>query len=321
MNNSHTVVICTRDRVDEVLEFLDNLSKTTSFEVVRVIIVENSLSQENTQILRKLIDYETKLSNVTVIQSSPGLAQARNESLPLLAGDIVHFMDDDITLPMNYFEYIDEIFTKYPTIAGLAPHIESAINNSDFEIRMIVEKILGFIFRADGKLSKSGRARWIRKSRKHYDVEWLPGCCMAYRINAIVNNKFETGLENGPLGGYALGEDLDFSHQISKRAKLMGLGEISIEHKLAPNDRTNWIKMDEGIGRLRAFLLNKFPDDVRFLRVFLSLLLEGSIDFIRIKITREKRVDSNYVQFTRLRFFLKERFEPRLVKVAAKDEV
>lgn len=320
MKYSHTVVICTRDRVAETLEFLENFSKTSSFELINVIIVENSLSKENAQTLREIIEGETQFSNVRVIQSLPGLARARNESFSLLSSNIVHFMDDDIGLPTNYFEYIDEMFSKYPQIAGLAPHIENTVNESSVCFRVMIEKTLGYLFRTEGKLSKSGRARWIPKSGKHYEVEWLPGCCMVYRTDAITNIKFDTGLENGPLGGYALGEDLEFSHRISKRAKLMGLGEISVEHKLAPNNRTNWIKMDEGIGRLRASLLAKFPNDVRLSRIFLSLLLEGAIDFIRIKITRKKTVSMNYVQFTRLRYFFMERTEPKLVALEEEDE-
>lgn len=320
MNYSHTVVVCTRDRVAEIVEFLENFSKISNFELVKVIIVENSISKENAQTLRKLIEAAPQFSNVRVIQSLPGLARARNASFSLLSSNIVHFMDDDLGLPTNYFEYIDEVFVKYPQIAGLAPHIENNVNKSNVRLRVMIEKALGYVFRTEGKLSKSGRARWIPKSGKQYEVEWLPGCCMVYRTDAITNIKFDTGLENGPLGGYALGEDLEFSHRISKRAKLIGLGEISVQHKLAPNDRTNWIKMDEGIGRLRASILAKFPDDVRLSRILLSLLLAGAFDFIRIKITRKKTVSKNYIQFTRLRYFLMERTEPKLVTLEAEDE-
>lgn len=320
MNLSHTVVVCTRDRVTQVVEFLENISKTSKYEILKVIIVENSVLEENAYEIRRIIEGELKLKNVTVIRSLPGLARARNAVFPSVSTNIVHFMDDDINLPIHYFEYIDSIFTKYPNIAGLAPHVKSTKSKSKFQLQTIVERILNLAFRADGTLSKSGRARWIRKARKHFEVDWLPGCCMVYRANVIMDHKFEVGLENGPLGGYALGEDLEFSHRISKRAKLLGIGEISIEHKLAPNNRTNWIKMDEGIGRLRAALLMKFPEDVRFRRIFISLLFEGFIDFVRIKITKQKTVSLDYVQFTRLRFFLRERSEPTLVNQEEEDE-
>ena len=143
---------------------------------------------------------------------------------------------------------------------------------------------------------------------------------MAYRLKVINDFRFETRLENGPLGGYALGEDLDFSHRVSKVSKLLYLGNISIFHKLAPNNRTNWLRMDEGIGRLRAFLLNRFPEDLRISRVIFSLIIEGSFDLIRIHVTRKKNVGEGYVHFTRLRSFYLERRECKLLSKRVENE-
>jgi len=308
MKYSHTVVVCSRDRSLELSEFLENISKVAHFSSVELIVVENSLSAERYQEVKIKIDSDPKFQKVTLIQSPPGLARARNASFSIIGSDIVHFMDDDISLPTNYFEVVDKAFFDNPQTGGLSPFIQSASTLTKSRIK----KMLSPIFHVDGKLSKSGRAKWLSRSGKNHQVYWLPGCCMVYRINTIQRFRFETQLENGPLGGYALGEDLDFSHRISKHTKLLGLGEISVFHKLAPNDRTNWIKMDDGIGRLRAFLLVRFPEDVRISRVLISLLLEGFIDFMRIKITKKKTVSPNYRQFARLHSFFSERKEPKL---------
>lgn len=320
MKYSHTVVICTRDRVDETLEFLENFSKTSSFELVKVIIVENSLSKENAQTLRKLIESETQFSNVRVIQSLPGLARARNESFSLLNSNIVHFMDDDIVLPINYFEVVDRVFFENQDTGGLAPYIETSTLMSKNSAIDHIRRVLRRLLIAEGKLSKSGRAAWFSSSGTTRQVDWLPGCCMAYRLNVIGPFRFETTLENGPLGGYALGEDLDFSHRVSKASKLLHLGELSIIHKLAPNNRTNWITMDEGIGRLRAFLWSRFPEDLRISRIIFSLIIEGLFDLIRIHVTRKKFVGEDYVHFTRLRSFNLERQERKLSSIRDENE-
>ena len=308
MNYSHTVVVCSRDRSLELSDFLEGISKVAYFSSVKMIVVENSLSAENYQAVKVKIENDSRFQKVTLIQSPPGLARARNASFSLINSDIVHFMDDDISLPANYFEVIDQVFFDNPQTGGLSPFIQSTSTLTESRIK----KMMRTMFQGDGKLSKSGRAKWLSRSGKNHQVDWLPGCCMVYRIDTIQRFRFETKLENGPLGGYALGEDLDFSHRVSKHTKLFGLGEISIFHKLAPNDRTNWIKMDDGIGRLRAFLLVRFPEDVRISRVLVSLLLEGLMDLIRIKITKKKAVSPNYRQFARLRSFFVERKTPKL---------
>jgi glycosyltransferase involved in cell wall biosynthesis len=308
MKYSHTIVVCSRDRSLELLEFLEAISSVTYFSNVKIILVENSASAENYQAVKVKIDNDSKFREITLIQSPPGLARARNAALPLISGDIVHFMDDDICLPTNYFEVVDQTFSNNPQTGGLAPFIQTSAILSE----SIIKRLLRHIFQRDGKLLRSGRARWLSRSGKNYQVNWLPGCCMVYRTSKIQGLRFETKLEKGPLGGYALGEDLDFSHRVSKHTKLLGLGEISIFHKLAPNDRTNWIKMDEGIGRLRAFLLVRFPEEVKISRVLLSLSLEGLIDLMRIRITKRKTVSPNYRQFARLRSFFEELDTPKL---------
>ena len=316
MKYSHTVVVCSRDRPLELLEFLEEISNVTYFSNVEIIVVENSCSAENYRAVKAKIGNNSKFHNITLIQSLPGLARARNASFSLISGDIVHFMDDDISLPTNYFEAVDQTFSDNPQIGGLSPFIQSSTALSESRIERLVKPI----FRSEGKLLKSGRAIWLSRFGKNHQVDWLPGCCMVYRISEIQEFRFETKLENGPLGGYALGEDLDFSHRMSKHTKLVGLGEVSIFHKLAPNDRTNWIKMDDGIGRLRAFLMVNFPKDVKISRVLLSLLLEGLIDLIRIKITKRKTVSPNYKQFARLRSFFDERDSPKLTNLETTHE-
>ena len=288
--------------------------------MVRVIIVENSLSEENFLSVKKTIQNVSKFKNVFVIQSQPGLASARNKSFQHLADDIIHFMDDDIVLPINYFEVVDRTFFENQDTGGLAPHIRTgAILSKKTAIDHLMKAFLK-PFNTEGKLSKSGRAAWFSRPGTTRQVNWLPGCCMAYRLEVINDFRFETRLENGPLGGYALGEDLDFSHRVSKVSKLLYLGNISIFHKLAPNNRTNWLRMDEGIGRLRAFLLNRFPEDLRISRVIFSLIIEGSFDLIRIHVTRKKNVGEGYVHFTRLRSFYLERRECKLLSKRVENE-
>jgi glycosyltransferase involved in cell wall biosynthesis len=301
------------------LAFLEDISNIRDFSSVKIIIVENSLSNEHYQAVKVKINNDSKFHKTTIIQSLPGLARARNVSFSLIDSDIVHFMDDDISLPPNYFQAIDQAFFDNLQTGGIAPFIETHSSRTARSSVARVKKVFRQLLISEGRLSKSGRAAWFSNPGRNTQVDWLPGCCMVYRMESIQNFRFETKLENGPLGGYALGEDLDFSHRISKHTKLLGFGQISVLHKMSPNDRTNWIKMDDGIGRLRAFLLARFPEAVKISRVLMSLLLEGLIDLIRIKITKQKAVGGNYRQFARLQSFFRERKNP-ILSIAKKND-
>jgi GT2 family glycosyltransferase len=44
-------------------------------------------------------------------------------------------------------------------------------------------------------------------------ADWLSGCCMAYRASVFGELQFDERLQR--FGGYAMGEDVDFSHRVA----------------------------------------------------------------------------------------------------------
>jgi GT2 family glycosyltransferase len=314
MTTSHSIVICTKDRADTLIEFMTQLSKIDGLERSKIVIVENSPTLEPFKEIERYLLGKKSLENVILLRSAPGLPRARNLALSMIDTEFVHFLDDDVVLPLDFIPAIEDVAKSFPRVIGFAPFIREFKSNSmEIEPKKFQRNQSKF-FQKEGTLNKSGRAIWIQKPGRIIDVNWLPGCCMTYRASALEGMKFDEDLEKGPLGGYALGEDLVFSHELSKKGKLAGVGVISVIHKLAPNDRTNWIKMDEGIGRLRAYLFIHFPTQVKLPQVLACLLLEGLNDFVRVRVLKSKLTNSEHRYFARLFAFLSEYREPLFSK-------
>lgn len=307
MKISHTFIICTKDRPEGVMEFISQISGLKDVHKCQTIVVENSLTNEPYNKLINFLENEEKFSSVSIIRSLPGLPRARNEALKIVNSEFTHFFDDDVVLPYDFIPAIERAANGSPDVIGFSPYI-SVANLSDH--KQILKSLLLRILHKEGKLSKSGRAVWLQSPGRTIGAQWLPGCCMSYRTQSILGMKFDENLEKGPLGGYALGEDLVFSHELSKKGKLAAIGSITVTHKLAPNDRTNWAVMDEGIGRLRAYLLIHFPNEVKLIPVVASLVLEGIYDLIRVKIIKNKKIDIKSGNFQRLFAFFAEYRDP-----------
>jgi glycosyltransferase involved in cell wall biosynthesis len=308
---THTIVVCTRNRVKTIKEFLSHLVKLKNIERVKILIVENSDDECSLAEIASFIEISL-IKNVEIIRSSPGLARARNVALQKVTTDLVHFLDDDLELPVEFIKLMDEADALFPLAAGFAPYIVKRSLEDKLGDPLRVSRFFKLLQKNECKLSKSGRARWLVTPGKIMPADWLPGCCMTYRTSAIKGMKFDENLELGPLGGYALGEDLVFSHQLSKTNNIFALGNIIVFHNLEPNERTNWSKMDDGIGRLRAYLYKKFPSDVALTNTFVSLILEGLNDLLRVKVLKQKQVDYPHSLFRRLAAFKNELKHPSI---------
>jgi GT2 family glycosyltransferase len=87
-----SVVICTRDRVDELETCLQSV-EYLEYPRFEVIVVDNAPTGDD---VRALV--EARVSKATyryVVESLPGLSRARNTGVAAATGDIIAFLDDD----------------------------------------------------------------------------------------------------------------------------------------------------------------------------------------------------------------------------------
>lgn len=104
------LVVATLGRSEELGRLLESLA-AQSYPKLRVLLVDQNSDDRLASIVAR---FESQLSIVR-LESSPGLSRARNRALPLLAGDIVAFPDDDCWYPPGL---LDEV------VAALGAHAE-----------------------------------------------------------------------------------------------------------------------------------------------------------------------------------------------------
>lgn len=206
---SLTVAICTKDRVDNVarcLEHLLNLQTPISGEKVdfEVLVIDNAPSDEKT---KELVDGLPKVRYVR--EPKPGLDFARNRALQEATGEILAFLDDDVTPDRQWLNGLREAWAENPDAAGFTGLV------LPYELATTAQILFE---------SRGGFRRGFEKIRYGKILPYNPlypcgagifgaGCNMAFRRDVLLKlGGFDDALDTGaPLPG---GGDLDIFYRV-----------------------------------------------------------------------------------------------------------
>jgi Glycosyl transferase family 2 len=98
-----SVIVCTRDRPSDLRSCLDSIAALRT-RPVEVIVVDNSPSDGAARELCR--DYPVRY----VLESSPGLARARNRGIVEARGEVVAFTDDDCVVDRHWLDGLGDPF-------------------------------------------------------------------------------------------------------------------------------------------------------------------------------------------------------------------
>jgi glycosyltransferase involved in cell wall biosynthesis len=231
---SLTVAICTKDRPDNLARCLEHLLKLkTSISGEKndfeVLVIDNAPSDERT---KELVE---SLSGVRYTRElKPGLDFARNRALQEATGEILAFLDDDVTPDRQWLNGLKEAWAENPDAAGFTglvlPYELATPAQILFEnrggFRRGFEKIrYGKILPYDPLHSyRFGFWRVFEKIRYGKILPYDPlypcgagifgaGCNMAFRRDVLLKiGGFDDALDTGaPLPG---GGDLDIFYRV-----------------------------------------------------------------------------------------------------------
>lgn len=202
---SLTVAICTKDRPENLARCLDSLLKLRSDEnYFEVLIVDNAPSDDRTK------ELVATLPNVDyVCEPKPGLDFARNRAIQEATGEILAYLDDDVTVDRKWLEGLKEAWADNPdagAFTGLVFPYEL-----ETQAQILFEKRGGF-------------RRGFEKIRYGQVLQGNPlypcgagifgaGCNMAFKREVLIKlGGFDEALDTGaPLPG---GGDLDIFYRI-----------------------------------------------------------------------------------------------------------
>lgn len=189
-----------------------------------------------------------------LVKSPKGLTRQRNVGLTEATGDLICFLDDDVTFEPDFLARAAGVLSRPEAqqvggITGYDPLNYSA----PVTLRWRLRKLLGTIPSLEpGDTDRLGRAvtvSFLKPLTGYKPIGWLPGFCMIYRRAAVGGLRFDETL---PTYG---GEDREFSMRVAETWDLWICGDLLIKHHGAPQGRDSQLGrvFQTGFGTGRRF--------------------------------------------------------------------
>jgi len=203
-----SIVIPTKDRPDELKVTMETVLKQTALDrILELVIVDQSTTDETKRYLEELqkrVPFRIKY----VYSNIPSVTRSKNIGLKNSEGDIVLFLDDDVTLAPDFVEKILEVYEKHPEAIGVGGYLVSTRYGRLYRIYARL-----FLLPHDDK----NRARVLPSTFVTYPVglkdviraEWIPGGCSSFR-RAI----FKEMLFDENFGRRSSKGDVDFAYRL-----------------------------------------------------------------------------------------------------------
>ncbi len=231
---SSSVILCTRNRITDVITFLQSLTQQTQFPDQLIIIDSSDRPIVELDIFSAIFNAACFTQTQLLYKhTSPGLTYQRNVGISLATQEIIYFFDDDTILESDYLDQMNKIFAQYPEYAGGMGTVSNTPPQQD-NIYRLVRNIVHAVFLlqsnyASGTFKVSGIPTHAYGTHEFKRVEVLGGCCMAFRASILAKHKFDE-----KLIGYAFMEDCDISRRISYEFPLFYNPKARLKHNESP---------------------------------------------------------------------------------------
>jgi GT2 family glycosyltransferase len=210
------VVICTRNRPQELAACLRSLATQTQLPDTAVIVDSSDEPQPLPDValpVRRLL-------------SPAGLPLQRNLALRHITSDLVTFLDDDVELEPEYIATIKRWFRDTGDCVGASGNIT---NDPRRPALSRAFRRLFDLANDDGMLRRSGDVAYLRHPHIAARVDVIAGANMTFRRRALDGVRFRED-----LGRYAYMEDADVALQLGKVGTLWMLPGARLVHHRSP---------------------------------------------------------------------------------------
>lgn len=160
-----------------------------------------------------VVGVEAARQECHIVLGDKGLCRQRNAALKLLRGrsDVVVFFDDDFVPHNTFLAEVERLFAKDPELVGITGDLlDDGIHGDEIPFDDAVARLNAHVLPQDDSL----RPRVA-----------LYGCNMAIRLSAAEGLEFDEAL---PLYGWQ--EDIDFTHQLARRGRMVSGPRITGIH-------------------------------------------------------------------------------------------
>jgi len=234
-----STIVPTYNRLKDLKECLDSIF-IQKFLPKEVIIIDNSDKEKDK--IEKIIEdlkpsFAKKGVNLKYIRNEKenSLTVAKNIGTKYASGEIISFLDDDVTIDEKYYDEIIKIYGQHPEALGVEGKI---VFEEKKGIKFILLQILGKLFYLGFK--EKNKCKLLPSlgvvypmENKIVNCEWLSGASTFKRI-ILKEIKSDENLKK-----YSDNEDLDLSYRIFKKypGSLFFSPEAKYWHKLSKQGR------------------------------------------------------------------------------------
>jgi GT2 family glycosyltransferase len=308
----HGVYVCTKNREEDVFKLLASIIPITSEKhTIRFLIADSTTPESRFSEFHKALKSRYPKSNIDHFYHLGGLPSARNACIDKRENeDVVHFFDDDVLLPEDYFEKVEMYLSVNTEYKGGGPRISGLYlqNHLNWKANLLAHFGLNPEY---GKFTRSGRHYWFPDTEIETEtVSWIPGCAMFFKPEVFADYRFNEQMENGPGRNYALGEDFDFTHRVSRRLPLGVVGNVSIHHLQAPSKRDNLVLIAKALGVQNAYFSREFKGETSAFKVYFGKIL----DFVLM--SRPMTLRNSYLCLRMIlgytKFYFKEKIQKKI---------
>jgi len=266
-----SVIICTKNRPAELAKCIKSV-ESQSLTPDEIVVVDGGDTQVTQLKLQGEMNNISKLKYVRSNRPSY-LTADRNIGVKNSTGDIIVFVDDDSILDRSFLKEIVSVFERDADkrIGGVMGQIaniqrvESIFKNPQTTLRHLVQSVFLLPKTGDGRFLASGSPTYVHGANTPRYVEFLSGCCMAYRKEVFECLEFDEAF----LEGHLYTDDEDFSYRVSRKYRNVYTPYAKLTHNPSPIGRDRKYVRAKMTVRGRHYLLRKnFPHNTRHVAAF-----------------------------------------------------
>lgn len=228
-----SIIVCTKDRPKELAKCIESITRQSRIPD-EVVIVHGGCKQ----ILSPTVELVGPVYVKHIYSAAPSYLTAdRNKGVRGSSGDIIIFVDDDVILHKGFVREIVRVFENDAgrRIGGAMGRIVNIPRPQEtFSFGAVLYQLIRRTFLlpriGDGRFLPSGSPTYIDYSTSPRDVEFLSGCCMAYRRELFQELQFDEDFLNAHL--YV--DDEDFSYRVSRKYRNTYAPNARLDHYLSP---------------------------------------------------------------------------------------
>src|SRR3970040_2707668 len=103
MEYSESVIICSKNRLDDLIRCLDSLVSQTKSPQELIIVDSSDMPLLQKTLFTKIFNTDYfPITHLIYVHTTPGLTHQRNIGVKHAKGEIIYFFDDDVVLESDY---------------------------------------------------------------------------------------------------------------------------------------------------------------------------------------------------------------------------